>query len=276
VSDDAHAGSPRLWGLWFSAASSTLLPAHRHDCTELNLIMSGRLAYRLEGQEALLEASSGQLVAIPQGVDHELVRASEDLTLWVIELKGAEPLGWASGAHALAPTEAWRRSLLLPLRKLWLRPPCDEALALQARVWRALLELEETPAPDSLQVHPAVAQAKSVCEQLADRQLDIERLALQSGLSASRLAHLFAEQLGITPLQYRNFARVQYFIQSYDGDERNLLRAALRAGFGSYAQFHRTFRQVCGEPPAVHFKWLTESARVDARRTLGSAARVRA
>jgi AraC-like DNA-binding protein len=139
-------------------------------------------------------------------------------------------------------------------------------------VWRALLGLEETQAQPSLPVHPAVAQAKSVCEQLADRQLDIARLAEQSGLSASRLAHLFAEQLGITPLQYRNFARVQHFIRSYDGDERNLLRAALRAGFGSYAQFHRAFRQVCGEAPAVHFKWLANSARIDAKRTLGSTA----
>jgi AraC-like DNA-binding protein len=275
VSHDARAGSSELWGLWFSAASSTLLPAHRHDCVELNLIMSGHLAYRLEDRETLLEAGTGQLVAIPRGVDHELVRASEDLTLWVLELKGAGPLGWASRSHALAPTETSRRSLLLPLRKLWLRPPNGEALVLQDRIWRALLALEETLAPDSLPVHPAVAQAKSVCEQLAHRQLDIERLALESGLSASRLAHLFAEQLGITPLQYRNFARVQYFIRSYDGDERNLLRAALRAGFGSYAQFHRTFRQVCGEAPAAHFKWLTESARVDAKRTLGSAAHVR-
>jgi AraC-like DNA-binding protein len=250
-----------------------LLPAHGHDCVELNLIMSGRLAYRLEGQAALLEASSGQLIAIPPGVDHELVRSSEDLTLWVIELKGAPPLPWAARPSAIAPTEGWRRSALLALRKLWLRPPGGEALALQARLWRDLLELEQTQTAPSLPVHPAVAQAKAVCERLADQKLDVERLARESGLSASRLAHLFAEQLGITPLQYRNFARVQYFIRSYDGDEHNLLRAALRAGFGSYAQFHRTFRQVCGAPPAVHFRWLTESARVDAKRTLGSTAR---
>lgn len=261
------------WGVWFSAASSTLLPAHRHDHAELNLVMSGSVAYRLLGRESWLEARAGQLVVIPAGMGHELVRCSPDLTLWVIELRGAEPLSWAAHPHVLSPTAAWRRSALLAIRKLWLRPADDEAVALRTRLWRAFLSLEVTAPKQSLPLHPAVLQAKLVCERLADGKLDVSRLASESGLSASRLAHLFAEQLGITPLQYRNFARVQYFIRSYDGDERNLLRAALRAGFGSYAQFHRIFRQVCGVPPAVHFKWLASSARVDAKLTLGSMAK---
>jgi len=263
----------QVWGVWFSAASSTLLPAHRHDHAELNLIMSGRLAYRLLGQEALLEARAGQLVVIPQGMGHELVHCSPDLTLWVIELRGADPLSWAAEPRVLSPTAAWRRSALLAIRKLWLRPPDEEALALHTRLWRTFVSLEVATPEQSLPLHPAVLHAKLVCERLGDANLDISGLARKAGLSSSRLAHLFADQLGITPLQYRNFARVQYFIRSYDGDERNLLGAALRAGFGSYAQFHRTFRQVCGTAPAVHFKWLTSTARLDAKRTLGSTAR---
>jgi len=43
-------------------------------------------------------------------------------------------------------------------------------------------------------------------------------------------------------------------------------------GSPGYAQFHRTFRQVCGKAPAVHFKWLGSTARLDATRTLGSTA----
>jgi len=235
--------------------------------------MSGSLAYRLDGRQSLLEARAGQLLALPAGLAHELVRSSEDLTLWVIELKGMNGPSWAEQPSVQSPTEAWRKAALLAVRKLWMRPPSTAAIALQKQVWRALHALELTDAPRALPVHPAVTQAKAVCERLGNGKLDVACLARESGLSSSRLAHLFADQLGITPLQYRNFARVQYFIQTYDGDERNLLRAALRAGFGSYAQFHRTFRQVCGTPPAVHFKWLSSSARVDAKLTLGSTAR---
>jgi len=233
--------------------------------------MSGRLAYRIEGSPAALEASAGQLVALPRGVVHELVRTSPDLTLWVLELASAAEVPWLAEPCVLAPAEAWRKPLLAAVRKLWLRPSASVALQLQARSWQALHAVEVDTVASGAHLHPAVAQAKLVCEALGEQRLDISGLARQAGLSSSRLSHLFAEQLGLTPLQYRNFARVQHFIQTYDGDERNLLRAALRAGFGSYAQFHRTFRQVCGESPANHFRWL-DGAEVDAKRTLGNAA----
>lgn len=259
------------WGVWFSAASSTLLPRHQHDCAELNLIMSGSLAYRLDGAKPLLEASAGQLLALPPGVAHELIRSSEDLTLWVIEVKGAEPPSWLAHASVWTPTERWRSAVVAVLRKLWMRPAVEDAVDLQARLWATFLAVEIAPTPRPVPLHPAVLRAKHACERLAGRTLDISSLAQESGLSSSRLAHLFAEQLGITPLQYRNFAHVQRFIRIYDGDERNLLAAALDAGFGSYAQFHRTFRQVCGEAPAAHFRWLAASAQVDAKRTLACA-----
>ena len=256
------------WGVWFSTSSSTLLPRHEHEYAELNLILSGRLAYRLDESSPLLEGQAGQLVVIPRGASHELIRSSEDLALWVIELKGSDQLPRLSQAAVLTPTERWRKAALTVLRKLWLRPTQDEGALLQTRFWSALSSLESTPVLRSLAMHPAVLQAKSVCEKPTLQKLDISTLARKSGLSAGRLAHLFADQLGITPLQYRNFAHVQRFIRTYDGDERNLLGAALRSGFGSYAQFHRTFRQVCGETPATHFKWLSRSGQVDARRTL--------
>lgn len=256
------------WGVWFSTSSSTLLPRHAHEYAELNLILSGRLAYRLEESSPLLEGHAGQLVIIPRGTSHELTRSSEDLALWVIELKAADSLPRLSQPTVLTPTERWRKAALGILRKLWLRPARDEVVDLQTRFWSTLGSIESTPVPRAPAMHPAVLQAKFVCENATEQKLDISTLARQSGLSAGRLAHLFAEQLGITPLQYRNFAHVQRFIRTYDGDERNLLGAALRSGFGSYAQFHRAFRQVCGETPVTHFKWLAKNGRADARRTL--------
>lgn len=258
----------RPWGVWFSTASSTLLPRHEHDYAELNLILSGSVAYRLDAHSPPLEAQAGQLIAIPPGASHELMRSSPDLTLWVIELKDADPPPWLSQPVAITPTDRWRKAALAVLRKLWLRPPLDDALELQTRFLVALGTIEKAHLPRSLALHPAVVQARSVCESASEQKLDISTIAHKSGLSAGRLAHLFADQVGITPLQYRNFAHVQRFIRTYDGDERNLLGAALRSGFGSYAQFHRAFRQVCGETPATHFRWLARSGEVDARRTL--------
>jgi AraC-like DNA-binding protein len=255
--------------VWFSSALSTLLPSHRHACPELNLIMSGNMAYRVQGCASTLEGHAGQLIVLPAGTDHELIRSSEDVALWVFELNEVAALPWLAQPRVLSLELDWKKAVIAAARRLWLRPSQQETRSLQQHLWGAFSSFQEAPAPSHpAALHPAVVRAKRVCEACVDEELDVARLSRESGLSASRLAHLFAEQVGVTPLQYRNFARVQHFIRTYNGDERNLLQAALEAGFGSYAQFHRVFWQVCGEPPAVHFKWLSDSGEVDARRTL--------
>lgn len=260
------------WGVWFSSALSTLLPRHCHACAELNLLMSGSLAYRVAGVAGELRARPGQLVILPQGMEHELVWTSEDVALWVLELNGSE-LSGLDMARVVSPELAWRKAFVADARRLWLRPSSVETLQLQAQLESILATLRHAPgAPEPPELHPAVVRAKELCELSLGNDLDAAQLARGSGVSASRLAHLFAEQVGVTPLQYRNFAQVQRFIRAYNGEERNLLRAALSAGFGSYAQFHRVFRQVCGERPAAHFKWLTASGEVDQLRTLGDKA----
>jgi len=259
------------WGVWFSSALSTLLPSHRHDGPELNLLTSGTVTYRVEQVESKLEARAGQIIVLPAGMSHELVHCSEDVTLWVIELEAPVPLPWLGHAHVLDVETSWRRAAMTATRRLWLRPPPPKARQLERALWDLLQDVRpSSTAPLVEPLHPAVVRAKQVCERCVQEEMVVGKLARESGLSESRLAHLFAEQVGITPLQYRNFARVQHFVRSYHGDERNLLRSALDAGFGSYAQFHRVFRQVCGQSPGAHFDWLSGSGIVNPQRTLGA------
>jgi AraC-like DNA-binding protein len=264
---------PALWGVWFSSTLSTLLPAHQHTCPELNVIMAGSVRYRVQGTGELIAAQAGQMLILPQGVNHELVYASEDVALWVVELNGVCSYPWLEHAQVINLELGSRKTIVSGARSLWLRPARLEAYALQSKLWDVLGALSDsTPAVQPEPVHPAVERAKHVCESQVHRALDIDHLSRACGLSSSRLAHVFSDQMGITPLQYRNFVRVQQFIVTYKDDERNLLRAALQFGFGSYAQFHRTFRQVCGSSPAEHFRWLAESERVDAQTTLRATA----
>jgi AraC-like DNA-binding protein len=261
------------WGVWFSSSLSTLLPSHRHACPELNVIMSGKLAYRVSGRGAPLEARAGQLVVLPAGVEHELVGCSEDLALWVLELNGAGHLSWIDEPSVLALEARWKKQVVESARGLWLRPSAEDAVQAEERLWRTLNSMDAGAAvPELRRLHPAVVRAKAVCEASITEELNVARLAKESGLSASRLAHLFADEVGVTPLQYRNFVRVQHFIRTCSGDERNLMRAALQSGFGSYAQFHRVFRQVCGASPADHIKWLCTTTEIDAKRTLAATA----
>jgi methylphosphotriester-DNA--protein-cysteine methyltransferase len=56
------------------------------------------------------------------------------------------------------------------------------------------------------------------------------------------LARVFKRDMGMSLVEYRNRLRLDRFWILVDGGRPSLLEAALAAGFGSYAQFHRVFR----------------------------------
>jgi len=69
-----------------------------------------------------------------------------------------------------------------------------------------------------------------------------KQIAAKLDISLSRLARVFKAQLGMSLVAYRNGLRMERFSMLVDQGHTNLLGAALAAGFGSYAQFHRVFR----------------------------------
>lgn len=101
-----------------------------------------------------------------------------------------------------------------------------------------------------------------------------ERLAGEFGVSSGHLARCFKREMGVSLVDYRNRMRLDKFFEVIQrrGNTTNLLDAALEAGFGSYAQFHRVYRRFLGSTPrdaisgnsAVH-----ADASGDARRGFG-------
>jgi AraC-like DNA-binding protein len=82
-----------------------------------------------------------------------------------------------------------------------------------------------------------------------------ERLASELGVSAGHLARSFKREMGVSLVDYRNRLRLDRFYQVIQrrGRSANLLDAALEAGFGSYAQFHRIYRRHVGTTPSQVF-----------------------
>lgn len=97
------------------------------------------------------------------------------------------------------------------------------------------------------QRHPAVVQAVRMLGK--DCSLGGQALAAQVGISLSRLARIFKAEMGLSLVEYRNRLRLQRFSVFVNAGRTNLLEAALGAGFGSYAQFHRVFRALHGRTP---------------------------
>jgi AraC-like DNA-binding protein len=85
-----------------------------------------------------------------------------------------------------------------------------------------------------------------------DSALGRRELAARLGVSESCLSRAFKSEMGFSVSQYRGRLKLERFFALVDRRRGNLLAAALDAGFGSYAQFHRVFRAVLGKTPSEY------------------------
>jgi len=261
-------------GLWYATPASTRFGRHHHHELELNVIVVGEARYWFPHRELRVVAPAA--LWIPPLVEHELLSASPDLSLWVHSFRTT------SGSAALSKRDAkadnWQCSVPAALRELvdgprvtllppaalaricarsregLLRPDLQHFGELLSQVFELAWSSRCLPAAgtDSLAPHPAALQAARLLRE-PDAPESMDALAQCTTLSRERLSRVFAHCFGIGLVQYRNHHRVQRFIHDYGhGLESSMLRAALEVGFGSYAQFHRAFKQVTGYAPGQH------------------------
>jgi AraC-like DNA-binding protein len=128
--------------------------------------------------------------------------------------------------------------------------PVDEAKQAHAAILCSLLGTILDPARGSL-AHGAAPTDETpgrrvvtatVAMLAKDPAMGGKQIAAKLDLSLSRLARVFKAEMGMSLVEYRNRLRLDRFAVLLDKGRTNLLEAALAAGFGSYAQFHRVFR----------------------------------
>ena len=128
--------------------------------------------------------------------------------------------------------------------------PVDEAKQAHAAILCSLLGTLLDPTRGPLG-HGAPAAEESSARRLVtatiamlakDPGMGGKQIAARLDLSLSRLARVFKAEMGMSLVEYRNRLRLDRFAVLLDRGRTNLLEAALAAGFGSYAQFHRVCR----------------------------------
>jgi AraC-like DNA-binding protein len=87
-----------------------------------------------------------------------------------------------------------------------------------------------------------------------DPSLGGKEIAAKLDVSPSHLTRLFKADMGMSLVEYRNRLRLERFRALVDSGDESLLDAALDAGFGSYAQFHRVFRALRGTTPGAYVR----------------------
>ena len=133
---------------------------------------------------------------------------------------------------------------------------------------RALLEIEAVnPLAESAAIDERVRDARTfIIDHIADR-VRIGDVADHVHLSVSRLAHLFKQQVGVSPQQFQEQERLTRARQQLRVTDRSIVTISADLGFDSPFYFPRRFRQAFGQSHGrssirVHFpvtgdKWAT-------------------
>ena len=240
--------------------------SHRHAELEVNLAVGGTASYLINDRR--YDLTAGTLTWLFPDQEHVLVDESADHALWwavfrrsvvariatspnALPLLERDPIGRYS--RRLDPRRVQRLAALFG--DLHGAGTVDDALLnaglsyLLALAWRAFLDSSDVVG--ALEVHPAVDTVARLLQ--ADPSAgDLADLALTVGLSPSHLSRLFTTQMGLSISRFRNQQRLDRFMRLYrHGRGTTALAAAHEAGFGSYAQFHRVFRQETGRNPSA-------------------------
>ena len=218
-------------------------PRHFHDQPELNVVTRG--AGRFAVGNAEVRVCAGQVIGFAPGCEHELIAASSDFELFAL---GFEPdlvnayhrecgraLTFSGG-----PIEIGERDLE-SIREL-----CLSVDAMRDRI--ALEQKLISVAANLCRNGPPTLAWRALEALVTDP--DGSRDALTRKLASNRgdLSRAFRREVGATLPQYRNRLRILAFIRKLDAG-LSMTAASRLAGFGSYSQCHRVFRQLLGHSP---------------------------
>jgi AraC-like DNA-binding protein len=240
--------------------------AHRHAELEVNLVVRGTASYLLGDRRYAL--TPGTLTWLFPGQDHVLVEESSDHELWwavfrpalvarIATTRQAEPLLAAdpAGRFSRRLDSSRVRRLGGVFHEVHGAETVDDVLVntglayLLSFAWRAFLDSDDVV--EGVDLHPAVETVTRLLRADPDAG-DLRTLARTAHLSSSHLSRIFKEQTGVSISRFRNQQRLQRFLRLYGkGRRTTALAAALDAGFGSYAQFYRVFRQQAGRSPST-------------------------
>jgi AraC-like DNA-binding protein len=140
--------------------------------------------------------------------------------------------------------------------------PADEAKQAHAAILCSLLGTMLDPVRGSLG-HGTGASGESPSHRLVSSTVSMlskdpamggKEIAGALDISLSRLSRVFKAEMGMSLVEYRNRLRLDRFSVLLDRGRTNLLEAALAAGFGSYAQFHRVFRALRHVTPREYLR----------------------
>lgn len=252
---------PSQGRVWLEVPHGRMWFWHHHDEPEFNLVIRGTARYLLKDQRYDLKRNS--LVWLFPHQEHLMVDMSDDFTAWIGVVRPnlmRQMIGLdqrSTGMLAKDPPGSGCRTLSREdtafLERLCHDVAADPGTArgetglafLFLAAWQRFSQAQSL---HQTAVHPALQLATAALSR--NLALDAEAAATAAGVSRFHLARLFRSQMDTTLLAWRTRLRVEHAItKRQEHPQREWATIAANCGFGSYAQFIRSFRSVTGKTP---------------------------
>lgn len=240
-------------------------PAGTDDWLVLNTVDgAGRIA--VQGHPAVVTAP-GDVVVIRPGVPHDYgtaPTASGDEGLWSLQFAHVHPrpewltwLEWPEpvpGVRRVRTGGEARRRIAEALSAAdgYGRSDLRQATMFAVNAVEAALLWCTTSDPGAGALDPRVLDAMETMAASLAAPITVVELARRAGLSPSRFGHLFAEQVGVSPMRYLERQRMRLAEQLLDLTPRTVAEVARTVGFTDPLYFSSRFRAYAGMPPTVY------------------------
>lgn len=226
---------------------------HYHDCLEIGLCETGSGVEFIGGE--IYSFSPGTLTVIPRGCVHDshiiMKDPADPPSQWRFVFADPEALGLSAGGirgTVLDQTEL-RMLFELLFQELEERQPGYETAGtalLQAFLQKlARFSPTQPPTAPDRQLLPAL----NLITQSYGRDLTVELMAAQCGLSVSHFRRQFRRAMGSSPLEYLNNLRISVAHHLLRTTQLSVLAISEEVGFRSLSSFNRLFKRVYDVSP---------------------------
>jgi AraC family transcriptional regulator len=173
-----------------------------------------------------------------------------------------------SFAHLDTEISPILRDELWALRDMLLGETSDEIeldCALVAFLRRVLMSSRDAETEDAKRAHKVrdfrLRKALALMRENVARDLDMETVARQSGMSRAHFFSMFRDELELTPAIFWNSLRLEEAMLQMRNSQESLTAVASNLGFSAQCNFTRFFRQRTGVAPSEYRRALKRKHR---------------
>lgn len=162
-----------------------------------------------------------------------------------------------SGIRHVSIVDQTSRQLVFAALRTMVRLSRGSGRVPEALAWNAfeeaLIRITAATSPDHHAIDLRIQKALDWLETYPGRGVSVDRLARHCGLSPSRFAHLFQQEVGVSPVRFAEMQRLRRAAGLLRRTQLRIGEIAIECGYENGFYFSNRFRKFFGQSP-THYR----------------------